>query len=319
MKEKSSEEILQYIIDIINSTEDSTVEEFNNNPDVKKIYAFIYNEEDLIITLNRELELNANRFCNLEFLLNRFIEIYNIDLEVANKYLDQIIDLNIWSRIHLVKFACDRKQIELAIEIANQIPNENKDSIQYQAYRHILNFYSKEGDIENFKKYTKKAKLGKFPRYGIENYKSNLLAGYARKKGIEKGLELSNQKYFNNTGVFSLLRENSYKISIRKIDNLLKKYDYLEKEYSNIKAWLYVSHFDNKKTTSISDRMFNKVLKEIIKVDRTQNCGDLKCIDCLIMDFTTVLNYEQIEKIKKYIVSRKVKKEINEYIKDNLK
>lgn len=312
------EEQLEYLVITLNLVEDCTTLEFNFREDVRKAFLLVYDQDFLQKSLQREHPNYYNKFCNMDSLLMAFIKKNNISLNIANEYLNKIENspTRNWKKIELVRIAITQNQIEMAELIASEIPDENNSSIQYFAQRHILEYFASVGDVENFKKKIKPSKLGKQPRYGIENYKSKLLEGYAKKEGIHLAFDLAKEKYFENTAVLGIIRETAHTISMEEIDKLLEKYPFIEEQSQNARAWIYVAHFNNQRKATIPQNEFELTLNEILKEDRTAKCGDIRCIDCLLMDlFYATNNKSQAIEIKKHLVSPKLKSEFNAYVK----
>ena len=310
-------EQLDFIVSTLNSSEEISNFEFNFNDNVKKAFLLVYNQEVLKRNLEREHPHYYNKFCYLDEILMTFFKNHNIDFRIANEYLNKIENVSTrnWNKIELVKIAIEQNSIDIAEQITSEIPDGDSGPSQYVAHRHFLNYYASIGDVENFKTKTKPSKLGKFPRYGIEAYKSNLLEGYAKNYSIHKAFELANEKYFENTNTFGIIYRNAHLISIQEIDDLLKQYP---RAYQNedAKAWLYVAHFKEQGRVTIPQNEYEITLNEILKVDKTDKCGDIRCRDILIMDLCyTTLNISQALELKKHLVSPKLKTEFNLYIK----
>jgi hypothetical protein len=308
---------LEFIVSTINSTEEISNFEFNFNDDVRKVFLLVYKQDDLKRNLEREHPNYCNKFCNLDSILLTFIEKNNVELGLANDYLNKIGNNSTrnWEKIDLVKLSIEQNKIEIAERITSEIPDGDSGASQYVAHRHFLNYYASIGDVENFKKKTKQSKLGRFPRYGIEAYKSNLLEGYAKNYGIHKAFELANEKYFENTNTFGIIYRNAHLISIKEIDNLIIQYS---RAFQNedTKAWLYVAHFKEKGRVNIPEKEYEMTLNEILKIDKTDKCGDIRCRDILVMDLCyTTLNKKQALELKKLLISPKLKSEFNSYIK----
>lgn len=311
-------EKLEFIVNTINSTEEISNYEFNFNDDVRKAFLLVYNQDELKRNLEREHPNYYNKFYNLDGIVLTFIEKNNLELELANDYLNKIVNNSTrnWNKIDLVKLAIEQNKIDIAEQITSELPDGDSGSSQYVAHRHFLNYYASVGNVEEFKKKTKLSKLGRFPRYGIESYKSNLLAGYARKYGIHKAFELTNEKYFENTTILSMIREVAHTINFSELDNLFEKYPIIETQIQDAKAWIYVAHFNNQGKINIPQNEFEITLNEILKVDKDDKCGDIRCKDSLLMDmFYVTLNRNQALELKKHLVSPRIKSEFNSYIK----
>lgn len=313
------EQELKYIIQIINNSENFSAKEFNFNSEVRKVYCLIYNEDSLLQAIERETLLELNRVYSIDYALKTYIENNKIDIDLANKYINQIDNhyTRNWLKIDLVKQATEQNNIGLAERITSEIPDEDSGPGQYLAHRHIFEYYASVGDIENFKSKTKPSKLGKFPRYGIEAYKYKLIEGIAKKDGIRKAFETIEDKYFEKTPSISILRWTAHNLSIEEIDNYLNEYPRILTETITAKADLYVLHFRENGYVAIPQNIFEKTLTEILNSDKDAKCGDLRCRDALLIDLgTSTLNKKQALECKKHIVSPIAKRELNYSIKN---
>ena len=128
--------------------------------------------------------------------------------------------------------------------------------------------------------------------------------------------ELTNEKYFENTTTLSMIREVAHTINFSELDNLFEKYPIIETQIQDAKAWIYVAHFNNQGKINIPQNEFEITLNEILKVDKDNKCGDIRCKDALLMDmFYVTLSRNQALELKKHLVSPRIKSEFNSYIK----
>lgn len=312
------EQELEYIIQIINYSENFSAKEFNFNSEVRKVYCLIYDENSLLEAIERETLLEANRIYYIDHALKSFIEKNKIAIELANKYINEIQNYYTrnWLKIDLVKQAVDESNIELAEQISSEIPDEESGPGQYLAHRNILEYYASIGDIENFKNKIKKSKLGKFPRYGIETWKYKLIEGIAKKNGIDNAFNIIEEKYFEKTSAIAILRWAAHKLSIEEIESYLNKYPRILAKNETARAELYVLHFREQDNKAIPQNIFDKTLNEILKVDKDAKWGDLRFRDSLLIDLgASTLYKDQAIECKKHIVSPRAKRELNYSIK----
>lgn len=319
----ATEELFEIFITTINATEEISSVEFNSNENVRKAFLLVSDNESLQKAIQRELPQNYNNFCSLIGLLMRYIETKKLDLEVANLYINKLENYytKYWQKIELVRQAVERNNIELAEKITSEVPNEDSGPAQYVAQRHILEHYAKIGDIVQFKEKIKPSKLGKFPRHGIESYKYKVIEGYARRNGIDEAFLLLEDKYFEKTASISALRCFAKTLTLDEIDNYLHIYPRVLSETISARADLYVLHFSEQRPIEISKQNFEKTLIEILKQDKDVKLGDLRYRDSLLLDLgSSTTNKKQALECKKYIISPKVKTELNygiKYFEDN--
>jgi hypothetical protein len=313
-----TEELLDFFVQTINSTEQISSVDFNNNKDVKKAFLLVSDEATLQEAIEREQPNNYNKFCSLTGLLMRYIETTLLDLELANNYINKIENYYTknWEKIDLVRNSVKRDNIELAKKITAEIPDEDSGPAQYVAERHILEYYAKNGDIEHFKDKIKPSKLSKFPKYGIEVYKYKLVEGYSRKNGIEKTFSLLEDKYFEKTASISALRCLAQTLTLDEIDYYLQTYPRILNETASARADLYVLHFSEQRPIEITQTKFERTLIEILKQDKDVKAGDMRFRDSLLLDLgSSTVNKKQALECKKHIISPSVKRELNYGIK----
>lgn len=312
-------EKMAFIVATINATEKWEPKQFNSSALVREAYLLLSNNESLKRDLEREYLLIHNNFCNLNFMLIKYLESKNGNLKVANlmiDYLENYYDRN-YDKIELVRYALKEKNIELAEEIANEIPDEEEGPGQYLAQRIILEYFAANGDIENFKAKMKSAKLGLFPRYGIDKkYKFELVEGFARKNGIIQALKILEDSFFKNVPAISAIKWTVSSLTIDEIDNYLFENPRIENQTEYAKAQLYTEHFSTNGKVKMELMSFEKVFNEILKIDKNHMCGDYRLRDFLLMNFgASILNKSYAEKCKKNIISPFAKKELNYFIK----
>ncbi len=310
----TTEEKLNFLVATINSTDKISAYEFNFNSDVRKAYCLMYSEEVMLKQLEKEQPNNYNKFCSLDYTLKNFIETNNIEIRLANSYINKIENYYTrnWRKIDLVKYATQQAEIEIAEQITSEIPDEDSGPGQYLAHRHILEYYASIGDIKNFKSKTKPSKLGKYPRYGIEAYKYKLIEGIAKRDGIIKTFEIIEDKYFEKTPSIGILRWSAHLLTINEIDEYLKVYPRVLNETNTARADLYVLHFREQSDVALPQDIFDKTLTEVLKTDKDAKCGDLRCRDALLIDLGASTLYEkQALECKKHIVSPIAKRELN--------
>lgn len=315
-------EKVAFIIATINETEFYTPKQFNTSTLVRNAYLLLSDEESLRRDLGKDYLTVHNNFCNLNSMLMKYFEIKTGNLKVASlmiNYLENYYDRN-YNKIELVRFALKEKDIELAEEIANEIPDEEEGPGQYLAQRIILEYFAANGDIENFKSKMKSAKLGLFPRYGInKKYKFELIEGYARKNGIKQALKLLEEGLFKNVSAISAIKWAVSTLTINEIDEYLFANPRIEEQTDYARAQLYTEHFSTKVDVEIESSTFEKVFSEISKIDKNFKNGDYRLRGFLFMNFgASTLNKSYAEKCKKSIISPFAKKELNDFIK-NLK
>lgn len=314
----TTEKIIDFFVQTINSTEELSSIEFNINEDVREAFLLVSDKATLQKEIERELPNNYNKFCSLTGMLMRYIDTQVTDLELANNCINKIDNYHTrsWQKIDLVRYAVERDNILLAEKITAQIPDEDSGSAQYLAQRHILEYYAKIGDIEHFKEKVKPSKLGKFPRYGIEAYKFKLMEGYTRRNGIEKAFSLLEDKYFEKTASISALRCRAHTLTLNEIDNYLQSYPRVLNETVSAKADLYVLHFITQQPVEIKQVDFERTLMEILKQDKDEKMGDMRYRDSLLLDLgSSTTNKKQALECKKHIISPIVKRELNYGIK----
>lgn len=310
----TTEQLLDFFVQTINSTENLSTIEFNVNSDVRKAFLLVSDEAELHKAIERELPNNYNKFCSITGMLMRYINTKSIDLELANNYLNRIDNYYTknWEKIDLVRYSLEQSNLELAEKITAEIPDEDSGPAQYVAHRHFLEHYAKNGNIEQFKKKIKPSKLGKFPRFGIEAYKYKLIEGYSRKKGIENAFKILEDKFFEKTHSISALRCFAHLLTLEEIDKYLNLYPRVLNETVSSKADLYVLHFREQSPIEIISAEFEKTLAEILKVENDVKFGDLRLRDSLLCDLgsSTLIKNQALE-CKKHIISPIVKRELN--------
>ncbi|MBL0304196.1 MAG: hypothetical protein IPQ23_21290 [Cytophagaceae bacterium] len=274
----TTEELFDFFIKTINATDKLSSFDFNQNEDVRKAFLLVSDEQTLQKELDREKPNNYNKICSLDSMLTWYIKSNNLDLELANKYVNKIDNYysKNWRKIELVGYSLERENLDLAEKITNEIPDEESGSAQYVAQRLILEYFAKNGDILRFKEKIKPSKLGKFPRYGIEAYKYKLIEGYSKINGVKKAFELLEDKYFEKTASISILRSNAHKLSLNEIDTYLNEYPRVLIETATAKADLYVLHFREQRPIEITQTDFDRTLIEILKTDKDSKCGDMR-------------------------------------------
>jgi len=307
---------LNLIIDTINITENIWGgEEFNSNSNVLNTYRIIYGEDALQKILSEKNDLHLNAFYRLDSTFENVVSENDIDTAEANIFINRINAKNYtrkWLKIWLIRRAISKKELELAEDIINELNDEDK----YIGHRLMLLHYALTVDIENFKFRLKLSLPGKFPRNEIGQSKSILIENYSKKYGYEKGIDLCNDKIFEKTSAIVAVKWTAHLITLDEIDNILVKHNKIEQGSPNAKAILYVAHFyEQKYINEIPNDEFEKVINELMKIDKDVKCGDFRLRDFLFIDFgASTLNKNQITNCKKMIISPIAKRELNYHL-----
>lgn len=312
------EKKLELIVKAINETEDFNGEDFNKTKVALNTYEFLYGKEELKKVLASKTDLEYNKFYYLDSEFKQLVFNNSFSIEKANQYTEKIENryTRDWIKIDLIRKAIDNNQTEIAENIIHSLPDEDSGPSQYVGHRLMLKYFAKNGDLNNFKKRTKPSKPSKFPRGEVGNMKSILIEGYSKKQGYKKGLELLKNKYFEKVSSISTIRWNAKNLSIRKIDLILSQNPQIEEDTPYAKSDLYVLHFrENPITESIPSKTFEKVIEEILKIDKDEKCGDGRYRDFLFMDLgSSTRDLKQIKQCKSLIISPRIKKELNYHI-----
>lgn len=311
------EKKLEQIVKALNETENLNGEDFNKTKIALDTYEFLYGKERLQKILASKTDLEYNKFYYLDSEFKNLVFNNSFSIEKASKYTEIIENryTRDWIKIDLIRKAIDNQQTEIAENIIHSLPDEDSGPSQYVGHRLMLNYFAQNGDLNNFKKRTKSSKPSKFPRGEVGNMKSILIEGYSKKNGYEKGIELLKSRYFEKVSSISTIRWNAKNMSINKIDSVLSE---IGQNTPEAKSDLYVSHFrENSILETIPSKTFDKVMEEILKVDKDEKCGDGRCRDFLFMDLgSSTRDLKQIKQCKSLIISPRIKKELNYHIKN---
>ena len=307
----------ELLVKVINDTHKLNAEDFNKHPEAISAFKVIYGEDALNKTMAATY-LHLNRFYHPEHALETFITERNIPVHKAKALIDTIENESIknWQKISLIKKCVELQEFNLPEVLIEELPDEDRGPVRYVGHRVMLKHYAETANHAEFKKRLKLAKPGKFPGTETNGFKFILIENYSRKNGIEKTLELCNDKIFGEEFLLAGIRWSVHQMSLDKIDQILIEYPFINGV--NTKADFYVFHFFNQKPVMIDDNDFNRVFNEVLKVDKDIKAGDVRLIDSLLWDLgVSTLKKSQTLECRKNIISPIVKKELTAYLEDN--
>lgn len=311
---------LEILVKAINSTENLFGDQFNKHPDALKAYAQLFGEDKLKETLNSKTDLEYNAFYSVSWCFEKEVEKRNIETDAVKQYIDLIIHQPRKNHmlIMLIKLALQRGEIDKGLSYIDELDEERFET-KHHGYRVVLDYYAETGDLKEFKKYLKLAKPAKSPRHNVNSSKSKFISKYSEKNGVEKGIDLLNDKIFGWKFCYATIENQADKFALSKIDKILDKYPQFMEHDEYIKPWLFVRHFSNQRPVEISDKDFNNILELIMTVDKSIKRGDGRLRDYMLYDIGgSVTDLKQINECKKNIVAPFYKRELNYHIK-NLK
>ena len=311
---------LEILVKAINSTENLFGDQFNKHPDALKAYALLFGEDKLKETLDSKNDLEYNAFYSVTWCFEKEIEKRNLETDLVKHYIDLIIHQprKDYMLLMLIKLAMQRGEIENGLNYINEL-DEQEFETKYHGYRIVLDYYAETGELKEFKKYLKLAKPAKAPRHDVNSSKFKFISKYSEFNGIEKGIDLLNDKIFGWKFCYATIENQAHRFSLNEIDKILDKYPQFMEHDEYIKTWLFVRHYSNQRPVEISDKDFNNILKLIMTVDKSIKRGDGRLRDYMLYDFgSSVTDLKQINECKKNIVAPFYKRELNYHIK-NLK
>lgn len=311
---------LDILVKAINSTENLFGDQFNKHPDVLKAYAQLFGEDKLKETLDSKNDLEYNAFYSVSLCFEKEVEKRNIETDLVKHYIDSVIHQPRKNHmlIMLIKLALQRGEIDKGLNYINEL-NEEKYEIKHHGYRIVLDFYAETGDIKEFKHYLKLAKPAKSPRHDIDSSKFKFISKYSENYGIDKGIDLLNDKIFGWKFCYATIENQAHKFSLKEIEKILDTYPEYHKHDQYIKPWLFVRHFSNQRPVEISEKDFQEIIELIMTVDKSIKRGDGRLRDYMLHDIGgSVTDLKQINECKKNIVAPFYKRELNYHIK-NLK
>ena len=308
---------IKLVVELENSTHDLNGEEFNQNKDALKVYEVLYGEDTLNEVLNTKNDLHLNRFYYPDSSLKVIIENSGLKISEIKEYINGIENkyARNWMKVFLIEQAVKKGEMNVASELIDELPDEDRGPVRYVGHRVLLKFFAEQGNVKEFKERLKPSKPARFPKNHIGGYKHTLIENYSKQNGFKKGLELCKQKVFGEKFAMAAIRWYAHQISLKQIDNLIKKYPEILASNTDAKPELYVLHFHNQKPTEISENDFHKTTEEILKVNKDVKAGDLRFRDYLFMDLgSSTIDIKQVRECRKQIISPKVKKELSYYI-----
>ena len=309
---------IELLIKAINSTENLNGEEFNKHPDVLNAYIQIFGKDKYEEVVNSKRYAVYNKFYSPTWCFEKEIEKQNIPSNKVKEYIDRIAHQPRKNHmlIYLIKLSLDRGELNLVLGYIEDLSEEKYES-KYHGYRQILEHFAKNPDLKEFKKYLKLSKPGKSPRSHVNDSKSKFVSNYSKINGIEKGIELLNNKIFGWKHCYSVIENSADKYSLKEIERILSQYPKFEEHDQYIKQWFYVRHYSIKKPTIISETDFEAILKDIMIVDKSIKRGDGRLRDYMLYDLgSSVENLDQIKLCKKNIVAPFYKRELNYHLKN---
>ncbi|SHH63819.1 hypothetical protein SAMN04488109_4762 [Chryseolinea serpens] len=279
-------ETIEVLINLINTTDNLPAEAFNKHPDVLRAYAIVYGQDELNATLASKNDLHLNRFYSPDWALRAVVgqnAVATADIRVFFDKIENKYTRN-WLILFLIERAVAEKEFELCEVMIAGLPDEDKGPVRYAGHRVLLKHYAATGNVVEFKKRLKLSKPAKFPKNEIGGFKALLIESFARENGYEKALELCGETIFGQQFAPAALRWTAHLMDLDKIEHILAEHASIVEHTPNAKADLYVRHFANQKPTTISDLDFNRVLEEVLRVDKDIKMGDGRLRDFLLMD-----------------------------------
>ncbi len=304
----------------INSTENLFGDQFNKHPDALKAYAQLFGENKLKETLDSKNDLEYNAFYSISWCFEKEVEKRNIETDIVKYYIDLVIHQPRKNHmlIMLIKLALQRGEIDKGLSYIDELDEERFET-KHHGYRVVLDYYAEIGELKEFKKYLKLAKPAKSPRHNVSSAKSKLISKYSEKNGIDKAIDLLNDKIFGWKFSYATIESQAHKLSLKKIEKILDKHPQFYEHDQYIKPWLFVCHYSNQRPVEISDKDFKEIIELIMTVDKSIKRGDGRFRDYMLYDIGgSVSDLKQINECKKNIVAPFYKRELNYHIK-NLK
>lgn len=311
---------LEILVKAINSTENLFGDQFNKHPDALKAYAQLFGEDKLKETLDSKNDLEYNAFYSVTWCFEKEIEKRNLKTDLVKNYIDLIIHQprKDYMLLMLIKLAFQRGEIENGLNYINEL-DEQEFETKHHGYRIVLDYYAETGGLKEFKKYLKLAKPAKSPRHDVNSAKSKLISRYSEKNGIDKAIDLLNDKIFGWKFCYATIESQAHKFSLEQIEKILDKYPQYYEHDQYIKVWLFVCHFSNQRPVEITEKDFKVIIELIMTVDKSIKRGDGRLRDYMLYDLgSSVADLKQINECKKNIVAPFYKRELNYHIK-NLK
>ncbi|MBS0646985.1 MAG: hypothetical protein JSR97_10420 [Verrucomicrobia bacterium] len=216
--------------------------------------------------------------------------------------------------LYLIEKSLKDGDIELAKELLMELPVEGDYSVRANGYLHLLKHYASLGDIENFNNTLKLC--NKKQRQDIFHAKAILINSLSRIKGFDYTFQIVSKKDYGEKFYFALLEPLATSYEVEDFEKLFVSQPAFHNIHMGMRINLYVKSLVEKQKLAFSEERFNKVFDLVMTIDPKEKGGDWRLRDIYLFDMAVSCgNLEVIEKCKKNLISPKVKKELNAYIK----
>jgi hypothetical protein len=312
----TSIEKIGLLVETINKTVNLLGGEFNKNNTALSTYELLYGKEKLQQELKFKNDLDLNPFYDPAWVIKTIIDENKIDLLEVNNIINKIEQSSVlnWTIIFLIEKAVERGDLIMAKDLILNLPDEKDGPARYQGERLILRYYAANNDLVGFKESLKKSKPNSWPKNDVIDSKKIMIENYSRVNDFNAGIELCKTKIFGSKFSLDTLQWKVPGISLNQIAEILESNSIYTDFEPNIKAILFVKHFNSRQLT-IHEKDFQLTLNEIMKVDVSIKFGDGRLRDGLLCDLgSSTLNHNQILECKKHIKANFYKRELNSHI-----
>lgn len=224
--------------------------------------------------------------------------------------------------LSLLNDICNEGKVELALHVIQSLANidckPRVNDTRALGYRKLLEFYAKEGDFDNFKKYIQLCEPGK-ERYAISRIKYIFISSYTLLNGADRATNIARKKPFGKQYLVTVLSAATELHNYQEMEKALNQFEDIDSISEEDQIRLLAESFKKHVKTHYDEKHFDELFHKIDSLNPKIRSGDFKLRDILLMTIgMDIDDLNRVTQCRKAINNRGLKSELK-FVEETLK